>query len=1196
MSRFLLKALPAFNIRRTFTGAQGLLSVVCLSLVFFLSTSNAQQLTGTLSGIATDQSGAPIPNADVTLKNADSGDTRQTVSNSTGNFSITAVQPGNYSLTVSASGFNPWQINGIAMSQGDNRTIPNITLRVGSASASVDVVSGADAIVPVDTGDVSTTLNNQMVTELALQGRDAGELVKLMPGMALNNGLTQGSSFNARVVGTNSGPVGAYSANGQQPNGSMAYMLDGANLVDPGNQGTQIANINQDMTAEIKVQTSGYSAEYAKGPVVFQAFSKSGASQFHGEGYLYARNSMFNSQDSFQKNQGLKKPDDYYYYPGGNIGGPVLLPFTHFNRNRDKLFFWFGYEYMRQQPAGTLHEYFVPTADMRAGNFSPSVLNPLKAAGVNGQAIAPPCPPGSAQGSCGTLTFPGGIIPSTAFDPNGLALLSLYPKPNADPATHGGNNYLYLDQYPHNRWEQTEKVDYSITENTKLSVSYAHQSEVNTSPQAVWWAPTTALPYPSAIAANQKADELTVNFTHVINPTLTNETVATLARFINPNQLTNPSASDRSTINLSAQGLFGHTAKQIPNILSWGGGLAGFYAQSFGGSWNGGAFGGLKESPAIYDNLTKVTGTHTLKFGVYWDQTENLQSNGGFNQGVYEFETYGATSTGNTIADLLIGHAQSYSQANAIPTQTLYFHQYSAYAQDSWKISRRLTMNYGFRLDHEGQWYNNTTGFAVWLPSTYSNAVNGPTNTGLSWHSLDKSIPKSGFKSPWAYFDPRIGAAYDVFDTGKTVLRGGFAVYRYQIGVVGGASDTASGAFTYGTNALTSLAQASTFNPPATQGANGGTIYPYQLNDGRVPRTYNYNFTISQATPWKGVFEISYVGNHSMNGVIQGGNSHIGDQNIIPMGAYYRPDPLSTSKNYGQIVSPTASNFQGNDYYPLVNYQSIYLISHGSYANYNSLQVAWQKQSGPVTFLTNYTFGKALGIRDGNTANGSGAGALVDSFSLKNNYGVLAYDHTQVFNAGYVWHLPNPLHGNKILSGTVNGWELSGTTQFQTGAPIQPNTGGNLNATYPTGVSNSVYFGTNALQLQPALTCDPRSGLKSDQYYNPSCFTLPALGPNGTSKNGPTIWPYIKGPAYFNSDLSLYKNFKVTERQNVQLRFAAFNFLNHPLRQFNADGTNNDLRLTFASGGTTNSNARFTGYPEYTVGNRLIELAVKYMF
>jgi len=252
----------------------GLLIVVT---ALFTSTGNAQQLTGTLSGTVYDQTGAEIPNANIVLKNQSSGDVRATQSDSAGFFTITAVQPATYTITISAGGFTTWEERGIVMNQGDKRSVANIRLSVGSNTTSVEVISGADAVVPVDTGEVSTTLNTEMIQDITIGGRDAGELLKVMPGMALTNGLNQGSSFNPKVTGTNNGPVGAYSSNGTQPNGAMAFMLDGANLVDPGNAGTQIANINQDMTSEIKVLMASYGAEYAKGPVVFQALARAAA-------------------------------------------------------------------------------------------------------------------------------------------------------------------------------------------------------------------------------------------------------------------------------------------------------------------------------------------------------------------------------------------------------------------------------------------------------------------------------------------------------------------------------------------------------------------------------------------------------------------------------------------------------------------------------------------------------------------------------------------------------------------------------------------------------------------------------------------------------------------------------------------------------------------------------------------------------
>ncbi len=199
-------------------------AVLLLALILLASTSFAQQLTGTLSATVTDSAGAVVPNAKVTMKNDASGDVRTTVSNGSGYFSITAVQPGSYSVSIEAPGFKSWTQNGITFSQGDSRTLPNIKLEIGKVTETVEIKAGADVVIP-DNSEVSTTMNTQMIEDVPIVGRDAGELLKVMPGMALTNGLTQGSGFNDKVVGTNNGPVGAYSSNGTQPNGAMAFML-----------------------------------------------------------------------------------------------------------------------------------------------------------------------------------------------------------------------------------------------------------------------------------------------------------------------------------------------------------------------------------------------------------------------------------------------------------------------------------------------------------------------------------------------------------------------------------------------------------------------------------------------------------------------------------------------------------------------------------------------------------------------------------------------------------------------------------------------------------------------------------------------------------------------------------------------------------------------------------------------------------
>ncbi len=1164
-----------------------------------------QQLTATISGTATDQSQSAVPNAKVEVKNDASGDLRTTVANPSGFFTVTALQPGSYTITVSATGFDSWQQTGVVLNQGDNRSLPAISLKVGATSTKVNVVAAGDAVAPTETAEVSTTLNSQLVNNIPLQGRDAGEFLNIMPGMAMTNGLSNSSSFSDRTVGTNSGPVGSFSANGTQPNGAMAYMLDGANLVDPGNQGTQIANINGDMVSEVKVLFSSYGAEYAKGPVVFQAFGKSGGSRFHGEGYLYARNSVFNSQDSFQKSQGLAKPSDYQYYPGGNIGGPVLIPGTKFNHDRNKLFFWFGYEYMRQQPSGTLWQTFVPTDQMRAGNFSPAYLSTLPSQVTSRWSWmgVSPCLASDNRSTCNGLTFANGIIPQSALDPNSLAMLSLYPKSNIDPATHGGNNFQYLDQSPQNRWEQTEKIDYAISETTKLTVSYAYQKETDLHPVQVWWAPSFSLPYPSPLIAPTTANVVMANATHVFSPTLTNETVFTYARYINSLTPTDPKAIDPTAVGFNVPGLFGTKRVQIPNLLSWSGngGFAGFEQQAvFGGDFNGGAFGGLKSDPALYDNLTKVAGTHTIKLGAYWDANGNQQSSGGKLNGEYFFETYGGTTTGNIYADFLTGRAQSYDQVNAIPVDNMKYHQYSFYGQDSWRAMRNLTINYGVRADHIGQWYGDGPGSAVFDFGAFS-ANPTAINAGLRWNKIDPSVPQSGVPSHMRFF-PRFGLAYDVFGTGKVVLRGGFAIFPYQIAynTASGPEELPYGVVNFTTPVgLTSLSNITSFNPPTgipnSACGTGCNISVFAKGDGATPYTRTFNFSVDYQLPYRMLFEANYVGNQSRDGLIDGPFSN---PNLAPMGAFFRPDPLT-----GQI-NPITGNIPTGDYRPIQSYGDISLIGHGSYANYNSIQSTLQKQSGPMLLFINYTFSKVLGIRDNYSGNGASAGNTVDPFNINNNYGVLAYDHTQILNATYIFTLPGMAHGNAFAKGVINGWKLSGVTRIQSGAPLQPSTNGTLNANYgntvingsTVGVSTTTWLGTNAanLALVPLVTCDPRSGLKSGQYFNPACFTPPAQGSNGT-----LIWPYIHGPAYWNSDLAIFKSFKISERQRVEVRFSAFNFLNHSLPQFNTNG-NGDVSLNFSNSAgnlsPTNTNTQTTGIPAYRVGDRLVTFALKYYF
>jgi hypothetical protein len=1042
-----------------------------------------------ISGQVQDPSGSAVPGASVTVINTDTNLTRRVQTNESGHYVVSNLPIGRYQISAESQGFKRAVLSDVQLTS-DQKLGVNLKLEVGNLAESVTVQAEA-AQVETTTGEVRHLVTGEQATQLQLNGRNFPQLLALIPGVS----TTYSSGFNL---------FGGYGVNnsGQSANGSrtdtFTWNLDGADNKDNGGGGNNFVNINPDALAEFSILTTNYSAQYgySSGAVVNLQI-KSGSKQFHGIAYEYIRNDAIQAR-AFNA---LTKPELRFNNFGWNLGGPIFVP-GRFNKDRDKLFFFVGGDFKRLRQ-GQTNTWTVPTQANIHGDFSalPASKRPL-----DPSTDAP---------------FPNGVIPADRVSPNSARLLQNYPAPNFSGS---GGNFVFNTVAPLNTNQYIYKVDYNLSSRHQLNFHYVR--DYYTSTQNL----TQLILYDRNIPGTNSA----VQWTFVPNPTTVNVAqfaftgnVISQRTGIAPNPLF---ISDymRAGQGYTAPTLY-NASNAIPSIQ-----LAGYNSlTSTPLNWNN-----FNRIFSWKDDLSKVIGNHTLKVGVMIMRSRKNQDNVPPINGTFSFSTSAAQTSGNVVADALLGNFYTYTEASGTRQGWYRFMQVEPYIQDDWKATPRLTLNLGLRWAYMQPQYsalNNTsaflpqyydpaqaaivdpkTGYIIGQPNPYNGLVLGgegfaetakgrvPQADDPAVKALFHDLPKGTAYTDWGTWAPRFGFAYDLTGKQSTVLRGGYGIFYERI----------EGNFIFSAvNNPPFIQQTTIFNGNVENpgGGGAGPNQPQQISnshylDMKVPRVMNWSLGIQQKVAKSMVLDVAYVGSSAAN--------------------------LSYQQNINQLPVGTLTAHPGvnaNALRPYLGYADIYQFNTGANSIYNSLQVQFRKQfTGAGLINVAYTWSKAR--TDASSYNYT----PMDSYNLRGDWGPANYNRNHVLVISYVYPLPFWRSGNRWYEKAFGGWQISGVTTMQTGLP--------LNVTLAKDVA-----GTGAGNQRPDVIGDPRAGARGTQFLNPAAFAVPASGTFGN------LGAYaIFGPGTNNWDASLQKTFPIGERLKADFRAEFYDFPNH-LSYFNVN-------------------------------------------
>jgi hypothetical protein len=1079
----------------------GFLGAFCLSAL-------AQEAT--IVGTVTDPSNAAVPNVAIKITNTDTNQVRNITTNQAGEYVAPDLHIGHYVIRAEASGFKMAEQTDIALAVGDRRRV-DFKLELGSTQQSI-TVEATPVAVQSDTGEVSAVITGLQVAQLATNGRSVYTLAVLTPGASSNMPAFQAPT----AVGANSN----LSFNGMRQNHNL-WLADGGEQSDRGGAGGLIIMPSIDSIAEFRVMTSNYSAEYGLSSAgTMNIIFKSGTKQLHASAWEFVRNDVFDAGNFLTNAAGGKMPKLRYNNWGFNVGGPVVLP--GYNKNRDKTFFFYNMEW-RRLINGAVISQVVPDPSTYGGNFGSTTIN-VPTAPVLGTSV-------EAAIAAGTLT-PGQPFPNNSvaayLDPNAQLLLAQ----GIFPARTSGNKYVGSADVPTSVREDLLRIDHHFSEKLAIFGHWVDDQGTQSYATSLWSGvnvPTvgTAFGNPSYSAV--------VHATHTISPTLLNE-IAFNYDGNRINIIPTGIISQPSGLNIPRLFPGPNTDNRNPGIA-----LQGATGSNYDVNWQ--PWRNVCDDYQIRDDFSWVKGSHQLRLGASWALYKKVQDLFGNTQGVFRFN---GNYTGNDFADFLLGFANSYNELGVQDHGYWNATSWAAYVQDNWRATRRLTLNLGLRWDgvpHTIEANNRGSNFYPNLWNPANAAVLTPSGTidttltpaaafGSSPNPILKDvtfylngiglagkngIPAGMVQNHWAAFGPRIGFAYDLTGSGKTVVRGGFgAMYERMQGndlYNSGPNAPFSASVDFNNISLSnpdlSLLTGTALVAPVTV----GSITGFADTDYKLPVSYQFSAGVQRQLGRDSILSVAYVGNQ---------NRHQND---------YRETNLPAPSDLPALINGTVAY---NSVVPYLGWHSLRMSEMAENSHYNGLQVELKSRiKNDLTLQVAYTLSRSI---DPAMSFGGDNTNTDNPYDRNYDMGPSLVDRTHIGLVSFIYDIPAfrnaPNHAVKTLAG---GWQLSGIGTMQTGFPLNITLGGSQG-------SNGVANATNRPDLVGTITY-PKT---REAWFSKAALAVPTIGEWGNLGKGA-----IRGPGGMNWNISLFKNFVISESRGsgVEFRFETFNTFNHT--QFN---------------------------------------------